>query len=72
MRDFIRRSGRNMIGFCGGAQIDKSSSGGTRAGNERFHKRSGRKMIGFRAGAQIEKSSPGSAKAGNERFHKEK
>ena len=38
MSAFIQGSGRKMIGFSGGAQIEKSSPGGAQAGNERFHK----------------------------------
>jgi len=46
MIDFIKRSVKEIVCFCGGVQNDKTGPGGARARNERFYKRIIKEMKG--------------------------
>ena len=69
--EFIKRSIKEMVGFWGDAQNEKSGPGGAREMID-FIKRSIKEMLGLWGSAQNEKSGSGDARARNDRVYKEK
>ena len=71
MIEFIKRSIKEMVGFWGGAQNEKSGPEGAREMID-FIQRSIKEMLGLPGSAQNEKSGSGDARARNDRVYKEK
>jgi len=68
MRDFIKRSIKEMVGFWGVPKMRNPAMEAPGLEMIDFIKRGIKEMVGLWGGAQNEKSGPGGARAGNDRF----